>query len=175
MNKIALTTALVAVALAAAGCGSSGRAVTQGAHQTPSVPTTSADPAVALGHAARTAVTELHRLSIKVLWRNTLPAGTTRWIRGPALASLRSAAADRRKRGIRVRLLADDFRIVSVKLDPSYAKATAIAQGRQRVRPYGRDGRPLGHAVLLDERARIDLRRVGDRNQFVVWQVVALH
>lgn len=175
MNRTALTGLLIAVSLVAVGCGSSGHTATASKPQTRATSTTRADPAVALTHAARTTVTKLHRLSVEVLWRNTLPTGTTRWIRGPALASLRTAAADRRKRGIRVRLVADDFRILSVRLDPSYASATAVARGQQRVRPYGRDGQPLGHVVVLDERARIDLRRIGTSNRFVAWRVVALH
>jgi hypothetical protein len=175
MNRAALIALLAGAAIAAAGCGSSAHVSAHSTGPTSSAATTAADPAVALMRAARTAVNKLHRLSIEVLWRNTLPSGTTRWIRGPALTSLRTSAADRRKRGIRVRLIADDFHILSITLDPSYTKATAIARGRQRVRPYGRDGRPLGHAVSLNERARIALRRVGDSKRFVVWQVVALH
>ncbi|MDE3069348.1 MAG: hypothetical protein KGJ43_01310 [Acidobacteriota bacterium] len=175
MSRAALTALLASTAIIAAACGSGAHVSGQSTGPTSSAPTTATDPAVALTRAARTAVNRLHRLSIEVLWRNTLPSGTSKWIRGPALASLRTSAADRRKRGIRVRLVADDFHIVSVRLDPSYTKATAIARGRQRVRPYGRSGRPLGHAVSLNERARIDLRRVGHSNRFVVWQVVALH
>jgi hypothetical protein len=175
MNRTAPVALLAVVTLVAAGCGGGSSGSGTKARSTSSAATTAADPAVALTRAARTAVNKLHRLSVEVLWRNTLPSGTTRWIRGPALTSLRTSAADRRKRGIRVRLVADDFHILSITLDPSYTKATAIARGRQRVRPYGRDGRPLGHAVSLNERARIVLRRVGGSKRFVVWQVVALH
>jgi hypothetical protein len=52
--------------------------------------------------------------------------------------------------------------------------ATAIARGLQRVRPYSAKGAALGRAVIVDERARIELRRVGKTNRFVVWNVVPL-
>ncbi len=62
--------------------------------------------------------------------------------------------------------------IRSIRLDPSYAEATAIVVDRQRVQPSRRNGRPIGRAVVLNERARYELRRVGGSDRFIVWRVV---
>jgi hypothetical protein len=105
-----------------------------------------------------------------VLWNNKIPSWAERSTRGPALAALRAAAADRRRRGIRVRLLSDRFQVLSIRLDPSYTRATAVARGRQRVRPHV-NGKPGGRSVVLDEKARIELRRLGGSERFVVWRV----
>ncbi len=70
-----------------------------------------------------------------------------------------------------MRLLSDRFQVISIRLDPSYAEATAIARGRQRVRPYRLNGKPAGRSVKLNEKARIELRRQGRTNRFVVWRV----
>ena len=61
--------------------------------------------------------------------------------------------------------------LTSIDLDPSFATATALVADSQRVRPYGYDGRPLGHAVRLDEHARVELHRVNRSLRFVVWKV----
>lgn len=122
---------------------------------------------------ARTAIGDHHRLSVRVLWTNTVPPHPTA-IAGSALANLRESAATRRRRGIRVRLLSERFRILNLRLDPSYSVATATILDTQQVRPYGRDGQPLGRPVKLVERARLDLRRVGSSARFVVWKAVAL-
>jgi hypothetical protein len=111
---------------------------------------------------------------VYVLWNNMVPPWAERSTRGPALGGLRAAAADRKRRGIRVRLISDRFQIDSIRLDPSYAEATAIARGRQRVRPHHLNGKPAGRAVVLNEKARIELRRVGRTNRFVVWRVKLL-
>jgi hypothetical protein len=108
-----------------------------------------------------------------VLWNNRVPAWATRSTRGPALVTLRQSAADRRRRGIRVRTLVNTLEITSIKVDPSYTKATAVVRSVQRVRPY-RGGKPIGRAVKLDERANIELRRIGTSSRFVVWRVRVL-
>ena len=69
----------------------------------------------------------------------------------PALASLRAAAQNRRSRGIRVRMLENRREILSLRLDPSYARATAIVLDRQRVQPRGATGALSGRDA---ERAR---------------------
>jgi hypothetical protein len=61
-----------------------------------------------------------------------------------------------------------------IRIDPSYAEATAVARGRQRVRPYRLNGKPVGRSEELNERARIELRRLGRTNRFVVWRVELL-
>ena len=141
----------------------------------PSPPaTTQEDREATLERTVRSALTANRRLSVYVLWNNRIPAWAGRSTRGPALEGLRAAAADRKRRGIRVRLLSDRFQVVSITLDPSYTEATAIARGRQRVRPYRLNGKPAGRSVELNEKARILLRRLGSTNRFVVWRVELL-
>jgi hypothetical protein len=136
--------------------------------------TTSASGKAVLLRAVRSTLSDNRRLSVYVLWNNRIPPWAKRSTRGPALVGLRTAAADRRKRRIRVRLLSDRFQIVSIRLDPSYTEAAAIAQARQRVRPYRLNGKPAGRSLELNERARIELRRLGRTNRFVVWKVELL-
>lgn len=165
--------ALLLVALlaaTAAGCdGGNDTATTQPPPTTTSETTTTGT----LERAARQALRENDQLSGYVLWNNRLPAWATRSTRGPALDTLRRSAADRKKRGIRVRTLVNRLEIASVKLDPSYTKATAVVRSIQRVRPY-RGGKPMGRAVKLDERATVELRRLGTSSRFVVWRVRVL-
>jgi len=165
--------ALVLIALIAGlatGCGGS-KHPSSTSRATATTASTSADAEVVLRGAVRDALNANHRVAVQVLWRNVVPSGAMQSTRGPALTSLRTAAANRRRRGIRVRMLSDSYRIVSVRLDPSFATATATARGLQRVQPYGRDGHPSGHAVSLDEKARIELHRLANTNRFVVWRV----
>lgn len=140
----------------------------------PPTATTPESGQVALKRAVRSTLTANRRLSVYVLWNNRIPSWAERSTRGPALAGLRTAASDRRERGIRVRLLSDRFQVASIRLDPSYTKATAIARGHQRVRPHRLDGTPTGRSVELNEGARIELRRLGRTNRFVVWRVELL-
>jgi hypothetical protein len=155
----------------AAGCDGGNDEV---ATQPPPATTTPEKGAAALERAARSALTENRRLSVYVLWNNRIPRWAERSTRGPALASLRAAAQNRRSRGIRVRMLENRREILSLRLDPSYARATAIVRDRQRVQPSRRNGRPLGRATMLNERARYELRRLGQSDRFVVWRVVLL-
>lgn len=175
MNKTALTALFVAVGFAAAGCGGSGSAKPV-AQQPRQADAKTADTAGAaqLNAAVRRALRGNYRLSLYTLWYNRLPRWATESTRGPALAGLRSSAAGRRKRGIQIRVLDRQWAIVSIRLDPSYMRANAIVQSHQHVRPYGRDGKPLGHAIVLDEHASIALRRLGNTRHFVVWRVVLL-
>jgi hypothetical protein len=167
-----LATLLVAVlAATAAGCdGSNNEATTQ----PPPATTQAGTGEAALRQAVRTALNENRRLSVYVLWNNRIPAWAERSTRGPALASLRTAAQNRRSRGVRVRMLSGRREIRSIRLDPSYAEATAIVVDLQRVQPSRRNGRPIGRAVVLNERARYELRRVGRSDRFIVWRVVLL-
>jgi hypothetical protein len=159
---------LVALAAGCDGCND------EVATQPPPATTTPEKGAAALERAARSALTENRRLSVYVLWNNRIPRWAERSTRGPALVSLRSAAQNRRSRGIRVRMLESRREILSLRLDPSYARATAIVRDRQRVQPSRRNGRPLGRATMLNERARYELRRLGQSDRFVVWRVVLL-
>lgn len=160
---------LIVVVLALlAGCDGG---TEESATQPPPTTTTPASGRAALERGVRSTLTENRRLSVYVLWNNKIPPWAERSTRGPALAGLRTAAADRKRRGIRVRLLSDQFQVISIRLDPSYTEATAIARGRQRVRPYRLNGKPAGRSVELNEKARIELRRQGRTNRFVVWRV----
>ena len=164
------TFALVVSSLVLAGCSSGSN---HASSTTISTSTTAAQPdAEALARSARAALDANHKLSVFVLWHNRVPAWATRSTRGPALASLRSAAVTRRSRGVRARLLSDRRRVVTLRLDPSYTSATAVVVDRQRVQPSGRNGKPLGRAVVLNERATYELRRIGSSGRFVVWRVV---
>jgi hypothetical protein len=162
---------LIALLLAfATGCdGGDGEVATQPR------PTTSPESGeAALEEAVRSALDGNRRLSVFVLWNNRIPAWAQVSTRGPALGALRAAAQNRKERGVRVRVLASRREVRSLRLDPSYVTATAIVVDRQRVQPSRRNGRPLGHEVRLNERARYELRRVGESDRFVVWRVVLL-
>jgi len=160
---------LALLAAIAAGCnGGNEKVATQ-----PPATTTSETTTATLESGVRQALRENDQLSGYVLWNNRVPAWATRSTRGPALVTLRQSAADRRRRGIRVRTLVNTLEITSIKVDPSYTKATAVVRSVQRVRPY-RGGKPIGRAVKLDERANVELRRVGTSSRFVVWRVRVL-
>lgn len=161
---------LIVIVVALAGCDGGNDEVTT---QPPPLTTTSETGKAALEGAARRALRENDRLSGHVLWSNRIPGWAPRSTRGPALAALRASAADRRRRGIRVRTLTSKLEVVSIYLDPSYTSATAMIRSVQRVRPY-EGGRPSGRAVKLDERARVELRRLGASDRFVVWRLTAV-
>jgi len=162
---------LVFLLAIAAGCNGGGNE--KAATQPPPTTTTSETGKAALSRAVRLALRENDRLSGYVLWSNRVPAWATRSTRGPVLAALRTSAADRRKRGIRVRTLASRLEIVSIDFDPSYTSATAVVRSLQRVRPY-RSGKSMGRAVRLNERAEVELRRLGTSERFVVWRLKAV-
>lgn len=152
------------------GCGSSNAQRPTGG--TPTTTKAKALTVTVLRASVRDAVLAQHRLLARVLWTNTVPKHPT-VIAGPALKNLLSAAATRRKRRIRAKLLADTFRIVAIRLDPSYTIATAMVSDRQRVRPYTYAGKPLGKAITDTEHAKITLHRIGRSNRFLVWTVTA--
>lgn len=72
-----------------------------------------------------------------------------------------------------MRLVHEDFRILSLKLDPSYARATAVVRDRQTGALY-ENGKRMPRPVRLNERARIELHRVGTSTRFVVWKVALI-
>lgn len=172
MTRAALTALLAGAALVAAGCGSGNGSNVNATSRTQQ--RTEADPAVALRRSVNVALAGNYQLALYVLWHNRVPTWARRSTTGPALASLRSAALTRAKRGVRVRMLAHRRRVLNVRLDPSYATASALILDVQRVQPSNPKGRPLGHAVVLRERARYELRRVGKTQRFLVWKVVLL-
>lgn len=164
---------MVAAALLGAACSGTSNGNAAAPTTTERATTTRPNPEVQLREAVRKAVLADHEMSVRVLWTNAVPARPPATA-GPALEALRESAADRRRRGIRVRLTDERFRIVSINLDPSYARATAVVTDFQRAQPYGRDGQPLGRPVVLNERVQLHLRRVGTSTRFVVWEVVPL-
>jgi hypothetical protein len=157
------------VALAAAGCGSGNTKANDSTRQQTS--TSAGDRTTTLRAAVRSALAGNYTLSVYVLGNNRIPVWATRSTRGPALTALRVAAAQRRARGIRVRVLSDRRTIASIRVDPSHARAIAIVVDRQRVQPQHRNGTPLGSATRLNERARYELRRLRGTDRFVVWRV----
>lgn len=169
MRQLALLL-LALLAATAAGCNGGNETATTQPPTTTAADTTEA----ALKQAVRTALSDNRRLSIYVLWNNRVPPWAERSTRGPALASLRAAAQNRRARGVRVRVLKGRREVDSLRLEPSYVRAMAIVVDRQRVQPSRRNGRPIGRVAVLNERARYELRRVGQSARFIVWRVVLL-
>ena len=166
---------VLVLTLATAACGSSPTAKNGTAATPPdsTISTAAVSGRAQMLAAVRVAILADHRLAVRTLWTNSVPDHTVATA-GPQLADLRRSVAARRQRGVRVKLLSERFRIVSVDLDPSYTSATAIVADPQQVRPYSSDGRPLGAKVSLNERARLQLRRLGTSPRFVVWEVTAI-
>jgi uncharacterized protein YceK len=186
MKRVFLT---LATALLLAGCGGGSRhngpttqqTVTSTTTTAGTFSTTSTQQAPAKHNARKTlragvraALAVNHKLAIKVLWTNRIPVTARQSTRGPALAELAASAKDREKKGVRVRMIRDDYRIISIGLDATKAHATAFAEWNQRVVPSHLNGTPRGPAVSLRERARIELRRVGNSQSFVVWKVTLI-
>jgi hypothetical protein len=170
MNNSARLLILGAV-LALTGCGGAGTTPTHGQHETTA--TTRPADLTSLDAAVRRALAENSALSLYTLWHDELPSWAHNSTRGPALAELRMSAVQRRRQGIHIKHLSGRLEIVSVRLDPSYARATAVVRAHDRVRPY-RAGKPLGGAIDSNEHARIELHRLGQAARFVVWKVVLL-
>lgn len=170
--KAARVIMLVSSALVLTACSSGSRNASSTTSTSASTTAEQPTPQL-LNRAVRSALRSNDQLSGLVLWTNRVPQSASDSTRGPALVSLRTAASQRRAKHLRVRTVSSNLQILSIKLDPSYASATAVIRSRQVVRPY-RGGTPLGRAVNLDERARVELRRVGSDATFVVWRVTGL-
>jgi hypothetical protein len=167
VKRVAL--GLLLLDLALGGCSRGGdKPGARGDRSTVSRPNTT--QTAVLDRAVRDAIRKDHRLSIVALRTNRVPRHPDATA-GPALKRLRQSVAQRRRRGIRVQMVSERFRILDVRLDPSFTKATAVVLDVQRVRPYTSKGRRLGRAVKLNERVRLELRRVGDEPRFTVWKV----
>jgi hypothetical protein len=117
------------------------------------------------------AVDANHELSVQVLWTNRIPSTAPRSTRGPALAAMRAAAVQRQKQRVRVRMLHQTFRIVSIRFSASRGSATAVVLWNQDVAPSHLDGVRIGRAIAGRERASILLHRIGSSSTFVVWKV----
>jgi hypothetical protein len=140
---------------------------------TPATTTNRVSEQARLENAVRLAIQQNFKLSLYVLWHNAIPAWAARSTAGPALAALRASAATRRRRGIRIRPVKTALRVRAVQVDQSYATATAVADSKQRVRPY-ETGKPQPKLIALHERARLTLKRVGSSERFIVWKAVSI-
>jgi len=169
MRALALSSCLV-VALVAGGCGG-GSATPPSTRKSTS--RTASDPTAALKMAVRDALRKNYELSGYVLWHNAVPTRAQQSTRGPALAALQASAAQRRKSGIRIKPITGRLTIVSVSIDPSFAKATAMTVASGRVRPY-EGGKAEPRTISVHERAHVQLRRLGTAKKFVVWKVTVL-
>ncbi len=171
MSKTAVI-GCIAIALVAAGCGGGGSHAGMST-STPTATTDRASEPARLENAVRVAVKQNFKLSLYVLWHNEIPAWASRSTGGPALAALRASAVTRAGRNIRIRPITTQLRIQEIRLDPSYATATAVADSKQRVRPY-EAGKPQSKLIALHERARLTLKRVGSSERFIVWKAVPI-
>lgn len=154
-----------------AGCGGAAHRATTST--TSSSTTTSLDANAQLEAAVRKAVEQDHRLSVEALWTNRVPANPPA-SGGPELAILRRSVAERQRAGVRVHVLSEHFRILSVQLDPSYTTATATVLDDEHVQPTASNGRPRGKPSSTVEHVRLELRRVDETERFLVWKVTIL-
>jgi hypothetical protein len=161
-----------AIAILAAGCGSGGSHAGLST-STPATTASRVSEQARLENAVRLAVQQNFKLSLYVLWHNEIPAWASRSTGGPALAALRASAVTRRGRDIRIRPIKTSLRIQAIRIHASYATATAVADSKQRVRPY-EAGKPQPKLIALHERARLTLKRVGSSDRFIVWKAVSI-
>jgi hypothetical protein len=171
MRHMTFTVLSATAAIVISACGS---------NKSPSVTTKSDSPTTstqsspaALEKAAREAISKDHALLINTLWTNRIPANPPATA-GPALALLRRSVGERQKQGVRVRMLSDHFRVLSLQLEPTYTTATATVLDTPRVQPTHLNGQPLGSASSTSQRVRVELRRVGNTTSFVVWKTTLI-
>jgi hypothetical protein len=151
------------------GCGGgSGHATI--AATTTTTAAVKASPTAELEHAARTAIEQNARVSDYVLSHNAIPSWASQSTAGPALAGLRSSAAQRKKAKVRVRVLTSGVKIRLIHLNPTYLSATASIMYEGRVRVY-KKGHPERRVIPLKEPAQVELHRVGNTTRLVVWKV----
>jgi hypothetical protein len=149
-----------------AGCGGGERRATN----SPTKSVATANPTAELEQAARTALEQNAKVSDYVLEHNAIPSWASQSTAGPALAGMQSSASQRKSGKVSVRVLSSAVEIRSVQLDPSYLSATASVVERSRVRVY-QQGRSVGGIRALNEPARVELHRVGNKTAFVVWKL----
>lgn len=155
-----------------AGCGSgSGHATI--AATTTTTAAANPNPTVELEQAARTAIQQNAKASDYVLWNNTIPPWASQSTAGPALAGMRGSAAQRKRAKARVRVLKGRVTIHSIHLNPSYLSATASVVEESRVKVY-KNGHPERRTITLKEPAQVELHRVGNKTQFVVWKLAVV-
>jgi hypothetical protein len=159
---------LATVAALTAGCGGSNGSIA--ATTSTDAKTTSRVSEATLKAGVRAAIRANVQLSLYVLWHNQVPAWATRSTRGPALKALRGAASTRRRQGIQIKNLSGHYTIVSITLAPSYTTATAVVRDTRRVAPF-KGGHRLGKAIVGTDHSRVQLRRAGNSQRFIVWSV----
>ena len=170
MNRALAVNATLALSLLA-GCGNAATSVSSRAAIATQPAASSALTLVDLRRDVAAALQANHKLAVRVLWTDHVPATARQSTRGPALAALQASAKDRQQKHLRVRMLHDSYRIISIRLDPSYATATAVVQWNQDVAPSHLDGVRLGRPISLHEPARVLLHRIGSSRRFVIWKV----
>lgn len=169
MNQRRPSTLVVALAISLAaltGCEGARASTTRASAAVAAQPTFAQ-----LHEGVVSAVDANHELSVQVLWTNRIPSTAVRSTRGPALAAMRASAVQRQKQGVRVRMLHQTFRILSIRFSPSRTTATAVVQWNQDVAPSHLDGSRIGRAIAGHEHASIVLHRLGSSGSFVVWKV----
>jgi hypothetical protein len=172
-RTLALACIMPAIALAVGGCGGTAQANHRTASETTSA-SRPPDPATKLEGAVRAALHENARASDFVLEHNAIPRWASLSTAGPALAGMRTAAAQRRRAGVHVRVLSSSVQVRSLRLEPSYSTARATVTERSRVVVIDLKGRSLGKPRKLTEPALIEMRRHGNKATFVVWKVTAV-
>lgn len=172
-HPVTLTTVALALTLAVSGCGSGSSNDITTNDAKPTTTTAAGQPATpaTLEQAVRRVVDEDHALVTQALLTNSVPAHPE-VAAGPALTYLRQSAAQRRAQDVRVRIVSETFHLLGVQLAPSYTTATATVLTTQHVQPTYR-GRP-GRPSTSDEHVRLELRRIGNSERFVVWRVTLL-
>jgi outer membrane murein-binding lipoprotein Lpp len=168
-RRTTISAALVA-GLVLAGCGSTQHPTTTRTATSTTTTQTVASGSAMLRRAVVAAVDADHKTSNTALWTNAVPAKPVATA-GPALTNLRRSVAGRRKQGIRIRMLHERFRVLNVRLDPSYTTASAELIDAEKVQPTHESGKPLGKSLSTTERAELELHRVPGTNRFVVWKV----
>jgi hypothetical protein len=161
---------LLVLVVSVSGCGAGKTADSRTPSKTTTTTTQTASSSV-LEDAVRRAVRANHALLTAALLTNTVPA-KSEGAAGPALADLRSAAAQRRSQRVKVRILSEKFTVTGVQLAPTYATATATILNVQRVQAtYGRH---RAAPAISREHVRLELHRIGNTDRFVVWKVAVL-
>jgi len=113
------------------------------------------------------------RLAVAALWSDSVPAGASQALGGPALGAFAEAAAGRRREGVRLRMLRSTLTVVSLRR-LRQGGVELRARWRQELEPASLDGAPLGWPLALEEDAELLLRRLPGSGRLVVWKVELL-
>ena len=143
----------------------------------PAPPALTVEPRPSVSPAVRAAALAALRADARIvaasLWQDSVPRSARLALRGPALAALAAASAARRSARIRLRLLASQLRLVSLRR-LSGGRLELVAVWRQLLEPVRSGGGPLGRPLRLDELAELILARRPGSGRFLTWKVVLL-